>query len=127
VKEPIKGPHLAEFIGALLGDGSIGRYECKAGDKIKTQYRVKISGDASEDLDYFSDFLKPLMERLFEKEPLLRFKNVERTVELMYFGKPVYEYLMNVGIVASPKRDRAVIPQFIFQSGLEKHFFWGVV
>jgi hypothetical protein len=126
LKDPVKGPHLAEFIGALLGDGSVGCYQCKAGDKIKTQYRVKISGDASEDLDYFSDFLKPLMNGLFDKEPLLRFKRGERTLELLYFGQPVYEYLLNLGVAPSPKRDRAVIPPFILQEGLGKHFLRGL-
>ncbi len=126
MRKPQQDAQLAEFVGALLGDGSIGCYHCKAGDKIKTQYRVKISGDASENLEYFTNCLRPLMTRLFDKEPLLRFKRGERTLELMYFGKPFYEYLMDLGMAASPKRDRAIIPSFIFQEGLEKHFLRGL-
>ncbi|OYT53540.1 MAG: hypothetical protein B6U72_05405 [Candidatus Altiarchaeales archaeon ex4484_2] len=118
--------NLAEFVGVLLGDGSIGRYECRAGEKIKIQHRVKITGDATEDLPYFKECLSPLMTGLFGREPLLRFKRKERTVELAFFGKGVYEFLINFGMAPSPKRNRAVIPPFIFENNLEAPFLRGL-
>lgn len=117
---------LAEFVGVLLGDGSIGRYECRAGDKIKIQHRVKVTGDAEEDLPYFKKFLFPLMKKLFGKEPLLRFKRKEQTAELTFFGKELYEFLIGLGMVSSPKRNRAIIPPFIFDKNLEIHFLRGL-
>lgn len=126
MKFPKPNSDLAEFVGVLLGDGSISRYECHAGKKIKIQHRVKITGNAEEDLPYFKDFLFPLMTRLFGKEPLLRFKRKELTVELVYFGKELYDFLIWLGIVPSPKRNRAIIPPFVFDKNLEIHFLRGL-
>ncbi len=123
---PALGPDLAEFVGVLLGDGSIGRYECRAGDKIKIQHRVKVTGDGEEDLPYFKEFLSPLMTNLFGKGPLLRFKRNERTAELAYFGKELYEFLIGLGMVSAPKRNRAIIPPFVFEKNLELHFLRGL-
>lgn len=126
MKIPELDSDLGEFVGVLLGDGSVGRYECRAGKKIKIQYRVKVTGDATEDLPYFKDFLFPLMTRLFGKEPILRFKRKERTMELAYFGKELYEFLIGLGLASSPKRNRAIIPPFIFDKNLEVHFLRGL-
>lgn len=126
MKTPELDSDLAEFVGVLLGDGSIGRYECHAGKKIKIQHRVKVTGDAREDLPYFTDFLFPLMTKLFGKKPLLRFKRKERTVELIYFGKELYEFLIELGMASSPKRNRAIIPPFIFEKNLDVYFLRGL-
>ncbi|MBN2014118.1 MAG: hypothetical protein JW778_02965 [Candidatus Altiarchaeota archaeon] len=64
MKTPELDSDFAEFVGILLGDGSIGRYECQAGSKIKIQHRIKVTGDAEEDLPYFKDFLCPLTTKL---------------------------------------------------------------
>jgi len=120
-----KNADLAEFIGILLGDGSIGRYESRIGNSTKTQYRVKVTGDASEDLPYFKDFLVPLLERIFNKKPKLRFKKGERTVELLLFGPKIFTSLIEIGIVEAPKKKRAVIPDFIGDKNLQKEFLRG--
>ncbi|MBI4440532.1 hypothetical protein HY639_00025 [Candidatus Woesearchaeota archaeon] len=50
---------LAELIGILLGDGCIGRYVIPAKDKIKMQYRVKITLDSNADKKY-----APLLKKM---------------------------------------------------------------
>ena len=39
---------LAEFVGIVLGDGSIGIYNCFSNGVIKKQHRLKISFDSRE-------------------------------------------------------------------------------
>jgi DNA-binding transcriptional regulator WhiA len=120
-----KDSNLAEFIGVLLGDGSIAEYHSNVNGKTKTQYRVKITGDAQEDLPYFKEYLIPLITNIFNKEPLLRFKTNERTVELLLFGAEIFQSLLDLGIVQAPKKGRCVVPTFITEQKLQKHFLRG--
>jgi DNA-binding transcriptional regulator WhiA len=117
--------NLAEFVGILLGDGSIGEYKSKVNGKTKTQYRVKITGDAQEDLPYFTEVLTPLIQGIFRKEPLLRFKKNERVIELLLFGFKISNDLLKLGLVKAPKKDRCVIPDFIERNSLQKYFLRG--
>ncbi|MFH1055275.1 MAG: hypothetical protein V1744_04180 [Candidatus Altiarchaeota archaeon] len=117
---------IAEFIGILLGDGSLGKYKCHSEKGIKTQYRVKITCDSDEDLPYIMNFVSPLMERVFKKEPLLRFKTTERVVELLLFGREYYYSLISLGLKPAPKRDNASIPEFITTENLERDFMRGL-
>ena len=117
---------LAEFVGVLLGDGSIGRYTSHPNGSVKTQYRIKVTGHSTEDLPYFKDYVSPLMTRILGKEPLLRFKSNEQTVELLLFGRQFYGPLIQLGLKPAPKRDNAVIPEFIAANGFESDFIRGL-
>jgi intein/homing endonuclease len=117
--------NLAEFVGILLGDGSIGEYQSNINGKIKSQYRVKITGDSQEDLPYFEEFLIPLSNSIFGREPLLRFKKNERTAELLFFGSEIYRVLIGLGLVKAPKKGNCRVPEFITEQRLQKPFLRG--
>jgi hypothetical protein len=119
-------PELAELVGILLGDGSIGEYKSNYKGAIKKQYRIKVTGDMNEDLPYFKEYVSPLMTAVFSKEPLLRFKKEENTAELLLFGKEYYDSLMNLGLQRAPKKDVAVVPKFITSYNLSRFFLRGL-
>jgi len=116
---------LAELTGILLGDGSIGKYQSKVNGKIKTQYRVKVTGDASDDFDYFVKIVAPLMTRVFHVEPKVRFKSTEHVVELLLFGPKLFNALIEIGFIEAPKKGRAMIPAFITEMGFQREFLRG--
>lgn len=101
---------IAELIGILLGDGSIGIYKCKAENKIKIQHRIKISLHAEDDMEY-SKYITSLMKRIFSSRPLIRIRKGEKTLDILLFGKQHVNFLLNeVGMKVSPKWDSARIP-----------------
>ncbi|MBN2014117.1 MAG: hypothetical protein JW778_02960 [Candidatus Altiarchaeota archaeon] len=67
-----------------------------------------------------------LDDKTFDKEPLLRFRKNERNVDLAYFSKQLYNLLIEIGMIPSPKRNRAVIPPFILNKNLERPFLRGL-
>lgn len=119
--------NLAEFVGILLGDGSIGKYRCQnKNGKNKIYRRIKITGNAQEDLLYYKLSVIPLFRKLFNKEPLLRFKKGEKTCELLLFDRRVFNYLTNdLGMKLAPKKDRAIIPKEVLTKDLENYLLRG--
>ena len=63
----LEDPRFAEFVGIMLGDGSIGRYKCKFKKGIKIQHQVKITLD-SRNKEYIH-YVKNLVKYLFDIEP----------------------------------------------------------
>ncbi len=114
-----KDKNLAELIGILLGDGSIGIYKCKTKNKISMQHRVKITLNSIDDLDY-SIFVSNLIQSLFGVIPLKRIRKNEKSLDLLCFNKDIVRFLIDdIGMALSPKWDRAKIPDFCFENNLE--------
>jgi len=61
IKIPEEGESLGEFIGIVLGDGTL------------TKYFVRLSGDATTDLPYFREYIPRLIWRLFKIKPSIYF------------------------------------------------------
>lgn len=101
--------NLAEFVGVLLGDGSIGVYNCKANGKTKKQYRVKITLNSEDDSEY-AVYLEKLAYYLFGVKPLVRKRRGEKTVDLLVFNKQIVNYLLGIGLKKAPKWNRAIVP-----------------
>ena len=115
----LRDKRLAEFVGILLGDGSIGIYRCKNGNRTTTQYRVKISLNSKDELIYAS-FIENLLEKLFGIRPFRSIRKNENTLDLLIFGRTFVNFLMNViGLSLSPKKDNAIIPKFYMRNKLE--------
>jgi hypothetical protein len=94
----------AEFIGILLGDGSISIYK-----KINHQ-RIKISLDSNVDKDY-SKYVSKLITSLFNEKPIIKKRKNENTLDLFLFKREIIHFLINeIGMQLSPKYKRAIIP-----------------
>lgn len=119
IKFPLKfNSDLAEFIGILLGDGSIGIYKCKAGDKIKIQHKLQITCNSVDDKEYIR-YLEVLIEKLFSVKPKKSFRE-GKTCDLRLFNKEIIIFLLHkIGLELSPKWKRAKIPNRYLRNDLE--------
>jgi len=102
--------NLAEFVGILLGDGSLSVY-----GKEKEYYRVKISFNSRDDNDYIF-YVKKLICKIFDEEAILKYRKNENTAELYLFKRKIIRFLIGIGLVLSPKWNRARIPKLLFNS-----------
>lgn len=106
--------NIAEFIGVMLGDGSIGVYNTKAGNKIKKHPVVKVTLD-SRNKEY-TDYVFNLMKEVLNVEPRVYFKKTENTVDICTFKKDRLDFVINkIGLKLSPKWDNMEIPKKYFQ------------
>lgn len=113
LEKPENCVELAEFVGALLGDGSLNAY--REGKKIGT-YSLKIAGDINKDKDYHQDYLKKLSEKIFNintKEIISPRKN-ERF--LVMYSKELVTFFENMGIRPGNKiKNKSTIPRWIYE------------
>ena len=118
---------LAEFIGIMLGDGSIGIYKSISNGQIRKQYRLKVTTHSEDDKEY-SLFVSDLIEKIFLKKPLIRKKKNENTVEVLLFSKKIVNLsLENQLLTHAPKWNRASIPDTILQSDFDKDVLRGIL
>ena len=101
---------IAEFIGIMLGDGSIGIYKCKAKDKIKEHWRLKVTSD-SRNKDYIN-YVANLIENVLEYKPKIYYKKKENAVDICIFKREIIRYaLNNIQLKISPKWNNMEIPK----------------
>ncbi len=101
---------LAEFVGIMLGDGSIGIYNTKAGNRIKKHHVVKVTLD-SRNKEYII-YVSNLMKEVLEIEPRVYFKKNENAVDICTFRKEKLDYILNeIGLKISPKWNSMEIPE----------------
>ncbi|HLD97960.1 MAG TPA: LAGLIDADG family homing endonuclease [Candidatus Nanoarchaeia archaeon] len=105
-----KEKQIAEFIGVMLGDGSIGIYNTKAGNKIKKQYVVKVTLD-SRNKKYIR-YVSNLMKDVLNVEPKICLKKNENTADIRTFRRDKFEYITKtIGLKISPKWNSMEIPK----------------
>lgn len=118
-------PKLAEFIGILLGDGSIGMYNCKYKTKSKFQYRIQITLHSEYDKRYIK-YVEGLIIRLFNTKPIIRRRKKEKAVDILIFSKDILLFLKDkVGVKLAPKWKRAVVPSRYIRNDLEIYVLRG--
>lgn len=116
---------LAEFIGIMLGDGSIGIYNTKAGNKIKKHHVVKITLDSRN--KQYIDYVSNLMKEVLNVEPRLYFKKNENAVDICTFRKEKINYILNnIGLKISPKWNNMEIPKQFFKRELHPYLLRGL-
>ena len=92
IKYPnIENSKFAEFLGILIGDGSIGIYKCKAYNKIKTQYKLQITLNSIDDKVYIQ-YVKDLITDLFGIIPRT-FNRKGKTYDIRIFKKDIINFL----------------------------------
>lgn len=106
---------LAEFVGAVLGDGHIEFF--KRGKKIGV-YHVRIAGDLEKDKDYHLNYLRPLGKKLFnlDGKEILRIKEKNNGRSLTFSSRNLVEFFLSMGIKPGDKiRNQSTIPKWVFQ------------
>lgn len=122
----LEDPLLAEFVGILLGDGMIGRYECDRGDgSFSIQHCVKVTL-SSEETGYQGYFEK-MFRGLFSIRPSSNKRKNEFTYDIRCFQKELFDFLVEEGgLETSPKWNTAKFPEiFIYQEKLAKKVLRG--
>jgi len=108
---------LAEIVGILLGDGSIGIY--------RNHQRIKITLNAKEEEEY-AKHIQTLFYQIFGVVPKIKYRIHENTLDLFIFDRKVIRLFLNeVGLVLSPKWGRAIIPNWIFERHVENYVIRG--
>lgn len=107
----LSDPRLAEFVGIMLGDGSIGKYQCSRGDGSSSkQFVVKVT--ISKDESEYESHISVLFEDLFGIEPVSYQKKNENTLDIRCFDRDLFDFLTEeVGLKTAPKKGRAEIPE----------------
>lgn len=110
---------VAEFVGIMLGDGSIGIYKSMSGNVEKRQYRTKVTLNSEDEICYANNICK-MIEEQFSIRPLVRFRKGEKAMDILIFNKDFLRFLTkDIGLKLSPKKYSAVIPQRFMGNGLE--------
>lgn len=110
IKIPEDSLELAEFYGIMLGDGNL--------TKIKRHkvgiYQIRIVGDSRKDKDYLTNYIKPLIEKLFDIETNLHKVKNKNALNINAFGLRLIEFLENKGFKPGDKiRNQLTIPNWI--------------
>ncbi len=110
---------LAEFVGILLGDGSLGIYRSTPHGKEKFQHRIKITLNSEKDAEY-SMYVANLFRLIFNKSPKITKRKGEKTLDLYLLGRAPLRFLLEQGLVLAPKWNRAVVPSRFLIPPLDK-------
>lgn len=115
IRNPRNSCSLAEFYGAMLGDGNSHRtkyYETR--EKKRGVYVIRIVGDSRLDRKYHLEYLKPLIERLFNINMRVKFHIVKNVMFIEAYGIRLVEFLEKKGFPPGDKiKNNLGIPGWI--------------
>ena len=97
-------PKIAELCGIITGDGHLSKYITKR----RTNYKIIISGNKTEEVEYFK-YISELFYTIFNKRPKLRVE--KEYARLCIDSKPILEFFENIGIKVGNKTRSASIPK----------------
>lgn len=107
---------LAEFVEIMLGDGYI---------NFPKQPRVKITFNSIVDKEYLV-FVKNLLSTLFQVRIIEGQRKTKNATDLFIFNRNAIRTIINeIQLIPSPKWNRAIIPGWVFEHGLEKFVLRG--
>ncbi len=108
---------LCEFIGAIIGDGSVDGHLNKRG---RSKYHIFITGDSKLDRDYLTKRMASIVKNLFDVNSCIYFRKDKRAMTLNLFSKRVFAlFTRRFGFVAGNKTYTVEIPEEILQAGEE--------
>ena len=91
-KIDINHPNFLEFYGALLGDGWISKLEYEK-NKKQVYWIIGLSGHSDLDRDYLTKKIKPIIEHLFKRKVLVKFKKNCNGMEIVFSCKELILFL----------------------------------
>ena len=107
---------LAEFVGAVLGDGHVEFYQP---NKKVGVYHIRIAGDTVKDKDYHLNYLRPLCKNLFnlEARELLKIIAGNSGRYLDISSKELVKLFISMGLKSGDKiKNQSTIPDWIFDN-----------
>lgn len=115
IKEPKDSKELAEFYGAMLGDGNSHRTKYyKSRNEKRGVYMIRITGDSRLDKKYHLEYLKPIIERLFAVKVNSKFFKNRNVMLIEVYGVKLIEFLEKKGFPPGNKiKNKLRIPDWI--------------
>ncbi|MAH03676.1 hypothetical protein CMI39_02730 [Candidatus Pacearchaeota archaeon] len=112
---PKDSEQLAEFYGAMLGDGNSHRTRYyKTRNERRGVYVIRIIGDSKLDKKYHLEYLKPLIEKLFNVRVNSKFFKNSNTMLIEAHGTRLVEFLEKKGFPPGNKiKNKLNIPRWI--------------
>lgn len=108
---PPKNKELSELVGVILGDGNINRYV--KGKKVAT-YSLRICGHVDKERDYLTNFVSPLIEKLFHIKSTFYISNHSNAFYLIVNSRKLTEFLSELGLKNGNKvKNQVEIPKWI--------------
>lgn len=118
IKIPEKSVELAELIGIVLGDGSVGKYRNKNRPQ-STVYTLTIVGDYRFDYDYLDRHLRNMCKSLFGVDVKMKRAKTSNGFFLVVNSKQVVEFFVGMGLAIGNKiKNQVTIPNWIFENEL---------
>jgi DNA-binding transcriptional regulator WhiA len=106
----LRNRKLAEFVGILLGDGSITR---------TYQNRIQITLNKNEIL--YAKYIQKLITEIFDIDAKIKFRKTENALDIHIFKRKIIDFLLDgVGLKESPKWNRQIVPKIFLNNYLEK-------
>ena len=102
---------LAEFIGIMVGDGHVGRYEYWCNSRKYIVYQITIAGNII-DKDYYNDFVNPLAKKLFNHNFRIYYKFDKNTILLTMESKAMFTFLSRVFEIPN-RKDNILLNKYI--------------
>jgi len=97
----------AEFYGILLGDGCV----------YSNLNTFCVSSDGLLDAPYVTDYVAPLISKLFGRQPAIYYPKSERSIKCVFNGRQVMMFLVEFGFPPGKKSlGKAVIPPKFFEN-----------
>ena len=114
--------NLAEFLGALCGDGHMSQYTNSQG---YPGYRIEVCGHSVHDKDYLCNHMYNLIRELFGLEAKFSYHKNQNTM-VAYLSSPgLFFFLESVGINIGPKNDISIPAPVLKESRFITHFIRG--
>ena len=115
IKKPKEGKALAEFYGAMLGDGNSHRTKYyRSRNNKRGVYVIRIVGDSRLDRRYHLEYLKPLIENLFAVKVNSKFLKDRNVMFIAAYGVELISFLEKKGFPPGNKiKNKLRIPSWI--------------
>ncbi len=108
IKFPERSEQLAELVGIILGDGNI---------QYTAGYQLRIVGDSTKDRDYLINYVKPLIDSLFNVEARIYKHKTFKELFVNVANKRIVEFLLSIGMVHGDKiKNNASIPSWVLNN-----------
>jgi hypothetical protein len=104
ILRPRRSELLAELVGAILGDGSL------------TKYQLVLYSNLITDREY-SDFLSSLIEKIFGVVPSMTHHPLSGVTRVLCSSKNIVDYLQSIGLgLGNKTRRQASVPSWILKN-----------
>lgn len=120
IKVPRKSRDLAYICGFIMGDGHL----CYRPEKYDRS--VTITGNLSDERDFYVRTLAPLLYKLFGVNFKVKIKNHDNSINLICYSKTLLNFLTNVcNIPVGRKSHKIQVPNIFKTTNLFKAFLQG--